>query len=113
MLGLSGELSRRSAELVTGTVSKALHDVGRVLVDVSGLRVAWPPAVQVFPSAVEAMGGWPAARLVLFGADARLAETLRALRVSGDRSTCPGPEHRATAAAPTAPDRRPAARPGK
>ena len=82
VLALSGELSRRSAELVTGTVSKALHDVGRVLVDVSGLRVAWPPAVQVFPSAVEALGGWPAARLVLFGADARLAETLRALRVS-------------------------------
>ena len=81
VLGLSGELSRRSAELVTGTVSKALHDVGRVLVDVSGLRVAWPPAVQVFPSAVEAVGGWPAARLVVFGADARLAETLCALRV--------------------------------
>ena len=28
------------------------------------------------------MGGWPSARLVLFGADGRLAETLRALRVS-------------------------------
>src|SRR5690349_19651438 len=28
------------------------------------------------------MGGWPSARLVLFGADARLAEMLRALRVS-------------------------------
>src|SRR5690349_10170888 len=28
------------------------------------------------------MGGWPSARLVLFGADGRLAETLHALRVS-------------------------------
>ena len=82
VLALSGELSRRSAEFVTRTLSKALHDVGRVLVDVSGLRVAWPPAVQVFPSAVSALGGWPAARLVLFGADGRLAETLRTLKGS-------------------------------
>ena len=44
--------------------------------------MAWFPAVQVFPSAMGFMGGWPSARLVLFGADGRLAETLRALRVS-------------------------------
>jgi hypothetical protein len=82
VLALSGELSRRSDGLVSRTVSKALHDVGRVLVDVSELRVVWPPAVQVFPSVVADLGGWPSARLVLFGADERLAETLRALRVS-------------------------------
>lgn len=82
VLAVSGELSRRSAGLVTRPVSKALHDVGRVLVDVSGLRVVWAPAVQLFPAAVAATGGWPSARLVLFGADGRLAETLRALRVS-------------------------------
>jgi hypothetical protein len=49
---------------------------------VPGLRLTWTPAVQVFPSAVSAMGGWPWARLVLFGADAGLAETLRAQHVS-------------------------------
>ena len=47
VLALSGELSRRSAELVTRTVSKALHDVGRVLVSRSPdtPRVAVPAPV--------------------------------------------------------------------
>lgn len=82
VLALSGQLSPASAGLVTGAVSKALSDVGQVLVDVSGLRLTWTPAVHLFPSAMSAMGGWPWARLVLFGADARLAETLRAQQVS-------------------------------
>ena len=82
MLALSGQLSPASAGLVTGAVSKALSDVGQVLVDVSGLPLTWTPAVHLFPSAISAMGGWPWARLVLFGADARLAETLRAQQVS-------------------------------
>jgi hypothetical protein len=48
VLAVSGELSLCSAGLVTRAVSKALLDVGRVLVDVSGLRLAWRPAMQVF-----------------------------------------------------------------
>jgi hypothetical protein len=82
VLTLSGELSRRSAELAMCAVSKALADVGRVLVDVSGLRLTWPPAVQLFPPILEETGGWPAARLVLFGADGTLADSLAALKVS-------------------------------
>jgi hypothetical protein len=81
VLGMSGELSRRSAELATRAVSKALADGGRVLVDVSGLRLTWPPAVQLLPSILEEVGGWPAARLVLFGADRRLTDSLTALKV--------------------------------
>jgi hypothetical protein len=53
-----------------------------VLVDVSGLRVGSSAAVQVFPSVLPGAGGWPAARLVLFGAGAELARTLTALRVT-------------------------------
>jgi hypothetical protein len=82
VLAVSGQLSPGSAGLVTGAVSKALLDVGQVLVDVSGLRLTWTPAVHLFPSAMSAMGGWPWARLVLFGAGAGLAETLRAQQVS-------------------------------
>ena len=40
------------------------------------------PAVQVFPSTLAAMGGWPWARLVLFGANAGLAASLSELRVT-------------------------------
>jgi hypothetical protein len=53
---------------VCGAVPKALLEVDRVLVDVSRLRLSGTPAVQVFPSTLAAMGGWPWARLVLFGA---------------------------------------------
>src|SRR3954471_1534481 len=76
VLAVSGELSLCSAGLVTRAVSKALLDVGRVLVDVSGLRLTWRPAIQVFPSVLAGVGGWPRARLVVFGADAELARTL-------------------------------------
>ena len=89
MLAVSGELSPRSAGLVSGAVAKALADSGRVLVDVSGLRVTWPPAVQVFPSILAGAGGWPGARLVLFGADAGLARSLAALRVSATVPVAP------------------------
>jgi hypothetical protein len=82
VLAVSGGLSLRSAGLVTGSLSKALADAGRVLVDVSGLRLTFPAAVRLFPSILAAAGGWPQARLVLFGADAELAMRLTALRVT-------------------------------
>ena len=59
VLAVSGELSLCSAGLVTWAVSKALLDVGRVLVDVSGLRLARPSAAHLFPTTLEAVGGWP------------------------------------------------------
>jgi hypothetical protein len=50
VLAVSGELSLCSAGLVRGRRSKALADPGRVLVDVSGLRLTWRPAIRLFPS---------------------------------------------------------------
>jgi len=82
VLALSGELSQGSVASATNAVSKALIDEGRVLVDLSGLRLTATPAVQVFPSALTAVGGWPSARLVLFGADVVLATSLTTLRVT-------------------------------
>ena len=89
VLAVSGELSLRSAGLVSGAVATALAESGRVLVDVSGLRVTWPLAVQVFPSVLAGAGGWPGARLVLFGPDAGLARSLAALRVSATVPVAP------------------------
>ena len=89
VLAVSGELSQRSAGQVSGAVSAALANSGRVLVDVSGLRVTWPPAVGLFGSILADMGGWPAVRLVLFGADAKLARALAALRVSATVPVAP------------------------
>jgi len=89
VLAVSGELSQRSAGLVGGALSKALADSGRVLANVSGLRVTWPPAVRLFPSILAGMGGWPGMRLVLFGADAALARSLAALRVSATVPVAP------------------------
>jgi hypothetical protein len=81
VFALSGELSRGSIASATGAVSKALIDEGWVLVDLSGLHITAALASQVFPSALMAAGGWPGARLVLFGADAELATSLATLRV--------------------------------
>ena len=75
-LALSGDLARESAASTTGVLTEALVDHGRVLVDTSGLWSSRTPAVDVFPSALAAAGGWPVARLVLVGAGPELDETL-------------------------------------
>ncbi len=67
--------------LVDGLV-KLLVQGAPVLLDVSGLRLEWAPAPEVFVTAVTTAGGWPVARLALFGADQAAAERLRACRVS-------------------------------
>jgi hypothetical protein len=67
--------------VVTGALTNALVDAGRVVADVSGLRLSSTAAAHVFSSALEAAGGWPTARLVLIGADAALADSLACWRV--------------------------------
>jgi histidine kinase-like protein len=75
-----GELSLGTAPELSTVLRKLLLDRGPVLVDVGGLRVDAPVPLALFPSALAAVGGWPAARLVLFGAGDRL---IRHLRVRG------------------------------
>jgi hypothetical protein len=82
VLRLCGDLSRDSVGSAADAVSKALVDGGRVVVDLSCLRLTWLPAAQVFPSMVTALGGWPQTRLVLFGADAELARSLTTLSLT-------------------------------
>lgn len=78
VLVLEGPLSLRTSPQLSTVLGKLLLDRGRVLVDVSGLRVAWRPSLNVLPAALAAAGGWPAARLVIFGARPDLAAALYA-----------------------------------
>lgn len=81
VLRLGGELSRSTAPVVARALVPLLRGGAPVLADLSGLACGWARAAGVFPLSLEAAGGWPAARLVLFGADAALTATMRTVRV--------------------------------
>src|SRR3954454_22787253 len=70
-----------SPDLLHGLV-KLLGEGEPVLVDVSGLQLDWGPAAEVLVPPVTAAGGWPLARLALFGADPVDTERLRSCRVT-------------------------------
>jgi hypothetical protein len=80
VVALSGPLSLSTAPRVGNALAKLLACGRPVLVDVGGLELGWRPAVEVFPAALRAGGGWPLARMTLFGADADLTEALHAVR---------------------------------
>lgn len=82
VLAVSGELSLRSAGVLSERLWKVLAESGRVLVDVSGLRLTGVPAVQVFSWTLAGLGDWPQTRLVLFGATPELTRELTAMRVT-------------------------------
>ena len=77
-----GTVVGSTAPDLVDALAKMLADGVPVALDVSGLRLDWAPSPEVFVTAVTAAGGWPLARLVLFGADAAAAERLRACRVT-------------------------------
>jgi anti-anti-sigma regulatory factor len=81
LVALSGPLSLSTAPRVGDTLTKLLARNQPVVVDLSGLELGWCPAVEVFSAALQAGGGWPLARMVLFGANADLAEALHTVRV--------------------------------
>ena len=60
-----GDLVRRSATNLAKVLRNLLLDRGRLLVDVSGVHLGWPPAAALFGTALSSAGGWPLARLVL------------------------------------------------
>lgn len=82
VLELGGDLRLRTAGQLSTVLAKVLLDRGRVVLDLSGLTVSWSPALMIFCSALARAGGWPLARLVILGADARLTDVLRATRVA-------------------------------
>jgi anti-sigma regulatory factor (Ser/Thr protein kinase) len=101
---LDGELRGGTVAEVRGTLEKAFADRSRVIVDLGLVQPAWQPAVGVFRTVHAAAGGWPACRLVLFGATPGMAAALRAARVprsvplvadrdAAERELCRRPEH--------------------
>jgi len=81
VVAMRGELSLRTVGSVAKTLVKLLLDRGEVMVDLTRMGVRWTPALQVFPTALATAGGWPFARLVLFGADQQTAAALHATSV--------------------------------
>jgi anti-sigma regulatory factor (Ser/Thr protein kinase)/anti-anti-sigma regulatory factor len=81
VLQLGGRLSLRSVPRVREAALKSLRGKGRVLIDLSRLRSRQTTFVTVFPAVLAVAGGWPSARLVLFGADTALRATLLSTRV--------------------------------
>lgn len=81
VLRLEGALTLETSSRLFETLVKLLADPGRVLVELSALRCDDVSALEVFPAALTLCGGWPDARLVLAGAAAELAGTLRVLQI--------------------------------
>lgn len=81
VLALAGPLSLAAVPTVRRLLAKLLADRGRVAADLTDVSLEWVPAVEVFPAALSAAGGWPAARLVLVDPSPGLAGALHAARV--------------------------------
>jgi anti-sigma regulatory factor (Ser/Thr protein kinase) len=80
-VALRGELTFRTAGSTVRSLTKLLLNHDGVMVDLSRLRVGWAPSLQVFPTALASAGGWPFARLTLFGATTEVSAALHGVRV--------------------------------
>jgi anti-sigma regulatory factor (Ser/Thr protein kinase) len=80
VLRLSGQLSLRTVPRVREAAVKSLLGIGRVVINLSSLCSPRAAFVSVFPAALAAAGGWPSARLSMFGADAGLHSMLVSTR---------------------------------
>jgi hypothetical protein len=76
-----GWLSLRNVPRVREVTVKSLLGTGRVVIDLSRLRCTQPAFVTVFPTALAIAGGWPSARLILYGADGAMRSILMATRI--------------------------------
>jgi anti-sigma regulatory factor (Ser/Thr protein kinase) len=79
---LDGDLRLGTLPELHRGLRKLLIEPGWVLADLAGLRLQWRDAVRAFPTALTEAGGWPVARLVLFGADPAMHAALAAFRVT-------------------------------
>lgn len=78
-----GDLSPDTADHLRSELLRHLVDQAGVLVDLGRLSLDTPSAARVFSCALSNAGGWPSARLVLFGADAPTVDMLRSEGVPG------------------------------
>jgi anti-sigma regulatory factor (Ser/Thr protein kinase) len=82
VLRLTGSLSLATALEVREALGKQLAARGRVVVELSGVTLDWPPALELFPTALSTSGGWPWARLALYQASPPLATAFRRTRAA-------------------------------
>lgn len=82
LLRLRGRLILRSVPRLREAMVKSLLGTGHVLIDLSGLCAPQAAMVTVFPTALSLAGGWPTARLVLFGANTAMRSMLTSTRVT-------------------------------
>lgn len=82
VLRFRGRLSLRSNARIRHAITESLAGTGRVLIDLSGLREVQTPLLTLFPEALAAAGGWPTARLVLFGAGRPVRAALVSARIT-------------------------------
>lgn len=80
--GLSGQLSLQTAAVARHALVELLSNASCVVADLSGLRLRDPESVAVFSAAVQQAGGWPRAKLALFGVGPRMLAQLRWWRVA-------------------------------
>ena len=91
-----GQVVRSTTSTVLDGLAKLFAEGVPVLLEVSGLEFGLGPAPEVFVTAVTAAGGWPLARLVLFGAGPSATERLRSCRVTDAVRHAPTVEEAAT-----------------
>lgn len=91
-----GALGRGTAAEIQLALSKALFDAGRVLVDLSHTRIEQASRVNCLAAALDQAGGWPRARLVLFGGTPSLVRTLASSGVTRSVPHAPTPAAAAT-----------------
>jgi len=80
VLRLTGQLSVRTAPAARREILKSLSDVGRVVVDVSGLALMTPECVTLLPSVLTTAGGWPSARLAVVDSQGVYESAARSVR---------------------------------
>jgi len=83
VVAAAGDLSLRSVPPLRTAIYKALVDHGRVVVDVEGVKLRTRSAVLLFPAIQAKAGGWPWARMVLLGGNAKFRAAVVASRVDG------------------------------
>ncbi|WP_252437704.1 ATP-binding protein [Pseudonocardia humida] len=89
---LRGTLDPEHVAFVRDPVTALLRDVDRVVVDITALSITSTSVLQVFPDALDAAGGWPAARLALVYRDRTMGQALRASRVARRVAVADEPE---------------------
>ncbi|HKS51046.1 MAG TPA: hypothetical protein VJS67_04180 [Pseudonocardiaceae bacterium] len=73
---LAGRLTLQDIPRVRDAAVKSLLNTGRVIIDLAEMHCRHSALVSVFPTALALAGGWPAARLVIFGATDKLRPLL-------------------------------------